>query len=396
MILTSSLDGIKVLDLTRTLAGPFCTMMLGDMGAEVIKVEEPLRGDETRYWPPLWNGVSAHFLPFNRNKKSITLNLKNPKALEICLSLASQSDVLVENFKTDTVERLGLDYKTIQLRNPEIVYCSISGYGRTGPLANDPGYDLISQGYGGLMSVTGNPEGSPVRTGYSIGDLFTGMAAYGAITSALFSRERSGKGQYLETSLLESMVALMSYHATTYFATGTQPRRLGSAHPGVAPYQVFETKDGYLVIGVANDTQWHKLCQAMGLDHLSKDNRFDTNSNRVAHRKDLIEILNKYFAKKPTRIWITIIKEFGVPCAPINSIADVVNDPQVLARNMIIEMQHPQIPELKMPNNPMTLHGTPTEIRYPPPQLGEHNTEVLTSLGYTKTDITQLHNEQAI
>ena len=391
-----ALEGIKVLDLTRTLAGPFCTMMLGDMGADVIKVEEPFQGDETRSWPPFWNGVSAQFLPFNRNKRDITLNLKNPQAITICLKLASQADVMVENFRSGTVDRLGIGYETVGSLNPRIIYCSISGFGRTGPLADKPGYDLMAQAYGGLMSLTGEPGGSPIRTGYSVADLFTGMIAYASITTALVARERSGRGQYLEASLLESLVAVMSYHATCYLATGQPPQPLGSAHPSVAPYQAFPTSDSYFVLGVANDGQWHRFCQALELTGLVEDPRFKHNVDRVKHRRELESILSGIFRTRTTAEWINVIEAAGVPCSPINSVPDLLKDPQVMAREMMVSVPHSQVPELRMPANPMNLYDTPPSVRYPPPALGEHNLEVLSELGYAEAEIAQLKEEGAI
>src|SRR3989475_6468193 len=282
--MTAALENIKVVDLTRTLAGPFCTMMLGDMGADVIKIEEPERGDETRSWTPFWDGETTQFLSFNRNKRSLTLNLKTPEAIDIVLALARDADVFIESFRAGALERMGLGYPAVCRLKPDIIYCSISGYGRTGPLADKPGYDLLIQGYSGLMSLTGEPDGLPLRVGFSLVDLFTGMMAYGAIVTALLHRDQTGQGQWLQAALLDGQVATMSYHATGYFATGVVPHRMGSGHPSLVPYQTFPTADGFFIVGCANQGLWERLCQAIGRPDLMADPRFKTNDDRVAHR----------------------------------------------------------------------------------------------------------------
>ena len=394
--MVAALDGIKVLDLTRTLAGPFCTMMLGDMGAEVIKVEEPSHGDETRSWFPFWNEESCQFLTFNRNKCSITLNLKNERAVDICLKLASQADVMIESFRTGTAERIGIGYEDVSRINPRIVYCSISGFGRTGPMADRPGYDLIIQGYSGLMSTTGEADGPPLRTGYSMVDLFTGMMAYGSIMTALFAREKSGKGQFVEASLLEGQVATMSYHAVGYLATGFVPGRMGSGHPSLVPYQAFPSSDGFFILGCGNDGLWRRLCPAIGRDDLTDDPKFKTNTDRVRHREELLPILTQHFRTRTNSEWLETIGDAGVPCGPINRVSDVVNDPQVLARDMMVPIPHPNVPDLKTPGSPLKLTDTPSSVRHYPPLLGEHNEEVLGNLGYSKEEVAQLKEEGAI
>ena len=394
--MAAALDGIKVVDLTRTLAGPFCTMMLGDMGADVVKIEEPSHGDETRSWPPFWNGVSGQFLSFNRNKRSITLNLKDKRAVDICLKLASQADVMIESFRTGTSDKMGIGYQDVQRLNPRIVYCSVSGFGRTGPLADRPGYDLIIQGYSGLMSTTGEPDGPPARTGFSLVDLFTGMMAYGSIVTALLSREKSGKGQYVEASLLEGQIATMSYHAVGYLATGRVPGRMGSGHPSLVPYQAFPSSDGFFILGCGNDGLWQRLCPAIGRDDLTDDPRFKTNSDRVQQRWELVSILSDHFQTRTTSEWVETIGNAGVPCGPINRISDVVTDPQVLARDMMVSIPHPQVPDLKVPGSPLKLADTPPTVRHYPPSLGEHNEEVLAELGYGKEDVVRFKDEGVI
>ena len=394
--MAAALDGIKVVDLTRTLAGPFCTMMLGDMGADVVKIEEPSHGDETRSWPPFWNEVSGQFLSFNRNKRSITLNLKDKRAVDICLKLASRADVMIESFRTGTADKMGIGYQDVKQLNPRIVYCSVSGFGRTGPLADKPGYDLIIQGYSGLMSTTGEPDGPPARTGFSLVDLFTGMMAYGSIMTALLNREKSGKGQYVEASLLEGQIATMSYHAVGYLATGRDPGRMGSGHPSLVPYQAFPSSDGFFILGCGNDGLWQRLCPAIGRDDLTDDPRFKTNSDRVRQRWELVSILSDHFQTRTTSEWVETIGNAGVPCGPINRISDVVTDPQVLSRDMMLSIPHPQVPDLKVPGSPLKLADTPPTVRHYPPSLGEHNEEVLTEMGYGKEEVVRFKDEGVI
>ena len=282
--MAAALDKIKVVDLTRTLAGPFCTMLMGDMGAEVIKVEEPTGGDETRKWTPFVNGESTQFLTFNRNKRSLSVNLKEREGLKIVQDLAADADVMIESFRAGTLDRLGLGYEAIKKTNPRVVYCSISGYGRTGPMADMPGYDLLIQAYSGLMSLTGDPEGSPLRIGFSLVDLFTGMMAYGTILTALRQRDQTGKGQWVESALLDGQVAALSYHATGFMGTGVEPKRMGSGHPSLVPYQSFSASDGQFIIGCANQGLWERMCRAIGQDAMLDDPRYTTNTDRVEHR----------------------------------------------------------------------------------------------------------------
>ena len=394
--MVSALAGIKVVDLTRTLAGPFCTMMLGDMGADVIKVEEPSLGDETRSWTPFWNGQSTQFLAFNRNKRSLTLNLKDKRAVEICLKLASQADVMIESFRAGTADRMGIGYEAVKAINPRIVYCCISGFGRTGPMAERPGYDLIIQGYGGLMSTTGGPDGEPVRTGYSLVDLFAGMMAYGSIMTALYARDRTGVGQLVEASLLEGQIATMSYHALGYLATGRVPRPMGSAHPSLVPYQAFPSLDGFFIVGCGNDGLWRRLCPSIGLDELTDDPKYRNNTDRVQHREELVSILSGHFRTRTTAEWLEIIGEAGVPCGPINRVSDLVSDPQVVARDMMVSIPHPQVPDLKAPGSPLKLADMPASVRRHPPLLGEHSQEVVSELGYSVEEIDRLKEEGVI
>lgn len=388
--MAAALDKIKVVDLTRTLAGPFCTMLMGDMGAEVIKVEEPTGGDETRKWTPFVNGESTQFLTFNRNKRSLSVNLKEREGLKIVQDLAADADVMIESFRAGTLDRLGLGYEAIKKTNPGVVYCSISGYGRTGPMADMPGYDLLIQAYSGLMSLTGDPEGSPLRIGFSLVDLFTGMMAYGTILTALRQRDQTGKGQWVESALLDGQVAALSYHATGFMGTGVEPKRMGSGHPSLVPYQSFSASDGQFIIGCANQGLWERMCRAIGQNAMLDDPRYTTNTDRVEHRAECVGELSALFAQKTTAHWVDLIVEAGVPCGPINTVADVVSNPQVLARNMIAEVDHPNIPNLKFPGSPLKLTDSPATIRRVPPMLGQHNEEILEEAGYSPEKIADL------
>lgn len=394
--MASALENIKVVDLTRTLAGPFCTMMLGDMGADVVKIEEPEHGDETRSWTPFWNGESTQFVSFNRNKRSISINLKEPEGINIVLKLAKKADVFIESFRAGALDRMGLGYDDIKKLNPDIIYCSISGYGRTGPMAEKPGYDLLIQAYSGLMGLTGEPDGMPLRVGFSLVDLFTGMMAYGSIMTALYHRQQTGQGQWIEAALLDGQVATMSYHATAYLATGVEPQRMGSGHPSLVPYQSFPASDGFFIVGVANQGLWLRFCRAIDRPDLLDDPRLKTNDDRVAHRAECVQVLSEIFQTRTVAEWVEVISNAGVPCGPINRVSEVVNDPQVLARNMMMDIPHPKVPDLRVPYSPLKLGKTPPSVRHAPPLLGQHNEEVLTELGYTQEQIAELREQGAI
>jgi crotonobetainyl-CoA:carnitine CoA-transferase CaiB-like acyl-CoA transferase len=387
------LHGVRILDLTRVLAGPYCTMMLGDMGADVIKVEEPSKGDDTRQWGPPFtaSGMSAYFISANRNKRSLTLNLKRAEGMAVLRELVAHSDVLVENFKAGTLEKLGLDYDEMQTLRPGLVYCTITGYGYTGPYKDRPGYDFIVQALGGLMSVTGPPAGEPVRVGVAIADLLTGIYACNAITAALFARERTGEGQRIDVSLLDSQVATLSYVASNYLNSGVAPQRLGNAHPNIVPYQSFEASDGHLAFAAGNDGQWARFCRAAGQDDWIEDERFATNPKRVENRDVLVALLNAVFAERTVVEWLAICEEAGVPAGPINAIPQVFEDPQVLARDMIWETKGKDGETLRMAGTPLKTLSDPPTLRYPPPQHGEHTQEVLAGLlGYDEERIVSL------
>ncbi|KQL49546.1 hypothetical protein AN963_07350 [Brevibacillus choshinensis] len=392
-----ALDGIRVLDLSRTLAGPFCTMLLGDMGADIIKVEQPEQGDETRsFTPPTWDGISSYYLASNRNKRSITVDLKSKEGKEIIFSLAKTVDVLVENFRTGTLDQLGLGYEQLKEMNPRLIYCSVSGFGRTGPEKNRAGYDLLLQGYGGLMSITGENGGSPVKVGTSIVDMNAGMFAIYGILSAMIAREKTGKGQFIDVSLLDGQVVLLNYLATSYFATGNPAGRLGTAHPSIVPYQAFAAKDGEIILAIANNRLWEKACQALRWDDLREDPRFCTNDERVAHRELLIRIIQERVSTMERQEIVEKLDGVGVPCGPIHTIDQVLNHPQVLAREMVLEVEHPVVKSLKMPGFPVKLSDTPAQVRRHPPLLGEHTDEVLSELGIDSAQIVEWREKKVI
>lgn len=374
------LAGVKVLDLTRVLAGPYCTMFLGDLGAEVVKIEQPEVGDDTRAWgPPFAGGESAYFLCINRNKKSVTLDLKSNQAVGLLRHLAEGADVLVENFRPGTMERLGLGERELRAVNPRLIYASLSGFGADGPMKDWPGYDLIIQAWGGLMSVTGMPDGEPTKVGVAIVDIVAGLMLGKAILAALFARERTGVGQKLETSLLEAEVACLINAGSNYLVGGVVPGRWGNAHPNIVPYQSFKSRDGYLVIGVASEGIWRRLCQAIGMAGLADDPRFARNPQRVEHRGELIDILTEIFLQRDTAAWMTFLIDAGVPCAPVQTIDQVFLAPQVIAREMVVEVPHPTAGTIRMAGLPVKFSGTPAAIRLAPPLLGQHTAEVLRS-----------------
>ncbi|RLI40567.1 CoA transferase [Candidatus Bathyarchaeota archaeon] len=393
------LEDIRVLDLSRILTGPFCSMILADLGAEVIKVEMPGRGDDTRVWgPPFIKGESAYFLCLNRNKKSITLNLKNEKGREILYKLVQKCDVFLENFKPGVTKRLRMDYETICKINPRIIYCSITGFGQSGPYRDYPAYDIVIQGMGGLMGITGEPDRPPVRIGVAITDIGAGMYAAIAILSALIAREKTKKGQWIDVSLLDSTVSWMTYMAANYFATGMVPKRMGSAHPNIVPYQCFKARDGkYLTVAVGNDRIWKNFCEALGLENMVENPKFATNPKRVENRDELIPVLEKAFLSKTRDEWIEILLKKGVPCGPVYTMDEVFRDPQVLHRKMLVEIEHPKVGKIKQIGIPMKFSETPGEIKVPPPLLGQHTEEILKNLlGYSEEEINQLRSEEVI
>lgn len=376
--MNGALDGIKVLDLSRVLAGPYCTMILGDLGAEVIKVEVPEIGDETRKWgPPFQNDVSAYYLCANRNKKSVTIDLKSEAGLQQIKQLVKESDVVINNFKTGTMKRFGLDYETLAEINEKIVYCSITGFGETGPYKDMPGYDFIIQAMSGLMSITGNEESGPQKVGVAMVDVLTGLYANIGIQSALLEREKSGKGQKVDLSLYDSAVSSLINIGSNYLMSSQIPKRLGNSHANIVPYQTFTAKDGEMVIAVGNDPQFKKLCRLMDTPNLAEDERFQTNPDRVSNRNQLIPILQKRFLDKTVEEWKTLCDANAIPCGPIQNLAEVYKDPQLNARNMFLTAEHSTAGEIKMIGSPIKLSRTPVSLRESPPHLGEHNEEIL-------------------
>jgi crotonobetainyl-CoA:carnitine CoA-transferase CaiB-like acyl-CoA transferase len=374
------LAGIRVIDLTRVLAGPFCAMALGDMGAEVIKIEEPGRGDDTRGWPPFAGGEATYFMAVNRSKKSLTLNLKAPEGQAILRRLITRADVVLENFRPGTMERLGFGFEALRKANPRLVYCSISGFGESGPEASRPGYDLIVQGESGVMDLTGFPDGPPVKVGNSIADLVAGMSAAHGITLALLARARSRRGQKVEIGMLDVMAALLTYQAGLYWNAGGRPARRGNAHPSIVPYEVYQAQDAYLTLGVANNSLFERCCGALGRPELAKDGRFDTEAKRVANRDTLNPILNAELGKRPAAEWLERLDKAGVPAGKIKTVAEVCESPHLKARGMVVSLPHPKAGAVTMMGVPIRLWDTPGAARVAPPLLGQHTEEILTRL----------------
>ncbi|MCS6827552.1 MAG: CoA transferase [Caldilinea sp.] len=392
------LSDVCVLDLSRILAGPYCTMVLADYGADVIKIEEPLTGDGTRAWGPPWVGdQSAYFLAANRNKRSVAVDLKHPEGRRIVHELAKRADVVIENFKVGGAEKLGIDYATLSALNPRLIYCSITGYGQTGPYKDRAGYDFIIQAEGGVMSITGPEEGEPYKVGVAIADITAGLFAATAILTALHERERSGKGQAIDVALLDAQIAWLANVAQNYLATGEPPKRYGNAHPSIVPYETFPTADGRIAVGVGNDVQFRKLCEAAGRPELAEDTRFCTNRARVEHRKTLIPLLQELFRTRTSKEWLSLLTASGVPAGPINDVAAALNDPQVRARGMVQEVDHPTLGRIRLLGPVAKFSRTPAQIRHAPPPLGYHTDEVLRDLlGYSAAQIAALRDLGAI
>ncbi len=389
---TSPLSGLVILDLSRVLAGPYCTMLAADMGARVIKIERPARGDDTRAWgPPFAGGESAYYLSLNRNKESVALDFQTPQGREILGALVARADVLVENFRPGTLDRLGFGYRDLSAKCPGLIYVSISGFGQTGPRREEPGYDSVAQAESGLMSVTGAADGPAVRLGVAVADIAAGMFAFQGLLLALVARGRTGRGQLVDVSLLDSVTSLLTYQAGRYFVTGEAPVRSGNRHPTIAPYDTFDTADGVLVLAVGNDAQWRRFCAAAGLEPLAQDARFATNDGRVVHGRDLHPLIADALGARPASAWVTRLRAEGVPCGMVRSIAEALADPQLAARAMIQTIDHPTAGSLRQLGIPVKLSGTPGAIRSAPPALGQHTRAVLRDdLGFRDEAIDDL------
>ena len=384
--MSGPLEGIQVLDLTRVLAGPYATMLLSDLGAEVIKIEHPDTGDEARNFGPFKNGFSLYFMSVNRGKRSVTLNLKTERGKAIFKQLVKRSDIVVENFRPGTMKKLGLDYDSLATEHPTLIYAACSGFGQTGPFAQQGAYDMIIQGMGGIISITGEPEGPPVRVGTSISDITAALFTTIGILSALHHRHHTGKGQLVDVAMLDSLVAVLENAVVRYFATGEVPQPLGSRHPAITPFEAFASADGHVIIAIGNDTLWAKFCEHVNRQHLISDARFSTNAERTTNHSELFPILSEIMCKRTTDAWIAALGEIGVPCGPINAMDKVVTHPQVQARDMITQVMHQITGAVEVPGVPVKLSETPGSVDAPAPTLGEHTIAVLTDMLKMSTD----------
>jgi crotonobetainyl-CoA:carnitine CoA-transferase CaiB-like acyl-CoA transferase len=391
------LDGLFVVDLSRILSGPVCTMLLADMGAEVVKIEPPPLGDDSRQWgPPFIGGISTYFLSVNRNKKSLGLNLKTPKGREILWQLINRADVLIENFRPGVLDKLGFGYQDVRHRNPRAVYCSISGFGHSGPYRDRPGYDVIAQGESGMMDLTGYPDGPPAKLGASLADVVAGLYACNGICLALLARHKTGKGQHVDVSLLDGMVSTLTYHALIYLTTGRSPKRAGTRHPSIVPYESFEASDGFVNIAVTNQKQWENFCGALGFPEVATDPRFAEMKARLANYGQLRPMIQEAVAKRTRAEVMETMSRVGIPSGPINTVGEILEDPQIHARKMVEELIHPEYGPFKTLGIPIKLSGTPGVVQNAPPMFGEHNYEVLAQLGYQQEEIRRMAEEGTI
>lgn len=395
--MAGALGNIKVLDLTRVLAGPYCTMILADLGADVIKVEAPGGSDETRGWgPPFQNNVSAYYMCANRNKRSLTVNLKTAEGREIVRTLVEEADVLIHNFKTGSMEKWQLDYTHLEKINPGLIYCSITGFGETGPDRHLPGYDYIVQGLSGLMSITGTKESGPLKIGVAMVDILTGLYSAIAIEAALLERERSGKGQKIDMSLLDAAVSSLANVASNYLISGSVPQRLGNDHPNIVPYSTFHTLDGEMIIAVGNNRQFLTLCSLLGIPEVAEQDRFHTNEARVKNREMLTPIIENQLRMRKMDEWIDLFSNHNIPCGPINTMDRVFQNPQLKAREMIVSMEHPQAGAIKLVGSPLKLSRTSVKMERHPPIAGEHTDEILQQAGFSIEKIEQFKKSNII
>ncbi len=395
--MSGPLSGLRILDLTRVLAGPYTTMILADLGAEVIKIEQPGIGDESRNFGPFKNGFSLYFMSINRGKKSITLNLKSDRGKQVFKDLLRQCDILIENYRPGTMKKLGLDYETLSDEFPSLIYAACSGFGQTGPLSEQGAYDMIIQGMGGIISITGEPDKPPVRVGTSISDISAALFTSIGILSALHHRNQTGNGQMVDVAMLDSLVAILENAIVRYFATNEIPQPLGTRHPVITPFEAYESSDGYVIIAIGNDSLWEKFCRHVGYEELISDNRFCTNADRTENHSDLYQIISSIMGLRTTDDWIESLGTIGVPCGPINSIDEVVSQEQVKAREMITKVAHQLTGIVEIPGVPIKLSDTPGSVDKPAPSLGEHTEEILKNfLDYNSEDIIMLKRESVI
>ncbi|XP_052094956.1 succinate--hydroxymethylglutarate CoA-transferase-like [Mytilus californianus] len=392
------LDGLKILDISRILAGPYCTMILGDLGAEIIKVEKPGAGDDTRSWgPPFCGKESVYFLTVNRNKKSIAIDIRTKDGQDLIQKLAKQCDVMVENYIPGKLDQYNLGYKHLNVIAPQLIYCSITGYGQTGPYSKRAGYDVIVSGVGGLMHITGPEDGDPCKVGVAMTDLSTGLYAHGAILAAVLQRQITGRGQHIDCNLFSTQVASLINIGSNYLNAGMEAKRHGTAHQSIVPYQAFKTKDSYIVVGAGNDKQFHKLCKVLQLDHLLEDNKYTTNKLRVHNRKSLLSTLDNLFITKKTKEWLDVFDGCGIPYGPVNNMENVFIDPQTLHNEMILEMDHSIAGKVRVPGQAVKYSDKQMKSTLPPPTLGQHTNEILENmLNLSETDIKILRDKKVI
>jgi len=391
------LSGYTILDLTRVLSGPYCTMILADLGARVIKVEHPGRGDDTRHWgPPFVGTESAYFLSINRNKESVTLDFKDPAGREILDQLAARADVFVENFRPGSLDRAGFGWEAVHARFPQLVYASISGYGQTGPRREEGGYDAVMQAEGGLMSITGEPDRPGYRMGVAITDMVAGLYAAQGVMAALLARAKTGRGQFVDIGMLDTTAALLTYQAANWFTTSVVPQRIGNRHATIAPYETFTTKDGDIVVAVGNDDIWRRFCPALGVPELASDPRFSTNRDRMANYDDMRPPIDRAFRTKTSAEWVAILNAAGVANGEVRHIGQMLTDPQLAARDMIVTLMHPTAGATRVIGSPIKLSDTPPSLRTPPPTLGQHTGAVLEELGYSPDRIAALRASRVI
>lgn len=390
------LKDLVVLDMTRVLAGPYTGMILADFGAEVIKIETPGHGDDSRAFGPFVKNESTYFMSLNRGKKSITLNLKEPQAKEVFKKMVAKADVVLENYRTGTMEKLGLGYDVLKEINPRLIYSACTGFGNTGPYAKNPAYDVIVQGMGGIMSITGQEGGEPTRVGASIGDITAGLFSAIGVLTALNVRNESGKGQKVDVGMMDCQVAILENAIARYLNLGVVPKPIGNRHPSITPFESFKTTDGYVIIAIGNDTLWQKFCAMVDHDDWAKDERYTTNPKRTENQPALKAALSPLFATKSTDEWIKMLEDAGIPVGPINTVDRVIADPQIIAREMIVETHHPVAGTIKMAGVPIKLSDTPGAVDTPAPVLGQHTDEILADLGYSKDDIAQFHQNGVV